>query len=93
MIRRKLLSLFLALIMLLSILPAGASAERAELLPPMPDGFEYYGECLTDEYGNTVYYISQTLGDSGVARGYWVDENGNPTFYRNCKVNLIDVGE
>lgn len=24
---------------------------------------------------------------------YWVDKNGNPTHYRNCKVNLIDTGE
>lgn len=27
------------------------------------------------------------------AEPYWVDENGNPTHYKNCKVNLIDVGE
>lgn len=24
---------------------------------------------------------------------YWVDENGRPTHYRNCKFNLIDTGE
>ena len=24
---------------------------------------------------------------------YWVDDDGNPTHYRNCKVNLIDTGE
>lgn len=24
---------------------------------------------------------------------YWVDGNGTPTHYRDCKVNLIDVGE
>lgn len=24
---------------------------------------------------------------------YWVDENGHPTFYRDCKFNLIDTGE
>lgn len=27
------------------------------------------------------------------AEPYWVDENGKPTFYRNCKFNLIDTGE
>lgn len=27
------------------------------------------------------------------AEPYWIDENGKPTHYRNCKVNLIDVGE
>ena len=24
---------------------------------------------------------------------YWIDANGHPLFYRNCKVNLIDTGE
>lgn len=24
---------------------------------------------------------------------YYVDGNENPTHYRNCRVNLIDVGE
>ncbi len=24
---------------------------------------------------------------------YWVDANGKPTHYKDCKVNLIDVGE
>lgn len=27
------------------------------------------------------------------AEPYWVDDDGNPTFYQNCKVNLIDCGE
>lgn len=27
------------------------------------------------------------------AEPYWVGENGLPTHYRNCKVNIIDVGE
>lgn len=26
------------------------------------------------------------------AEPYWVTENGTPTHYRNCKVNLIDTG-
>jgi hypothetical protein len=24
---------------------------------------------------------------------YWVDENGNPTYYKDCKVNFVDTGE
>ncbi len=24
---------------------------------------------------------------------YWVDDNGRPTHYRNCKFNLVDTGE
>jgi len=27
------------------------------------------------------------------AEPYWVDGSGTPTWYRNCKVNLIDTGE
>lgn len=27
------------------------------------------------------------------AEPYWVDKNGAPTHYRNCKFNLIDCGE
>ena len=27
------------------------------------------------------------------AEPYWIDGNGKPTYYRNCKFNLIDVGE
>lgn len=27
------------------------------------------------------------------AEPYWVDDNGSPTHYLNCKVNLIDTGE
>ena len=27
------------------------------------------------------------------AHEYWVDANGKPTWYRDCKVNLIDTGE
>lgn len=27
------------------------------------------------------------------AEPYWVDEDGTPLFYQNCKVNLIDCGE
>jgi len=27
------------------------------------------------------------------AEPYWVDDDGNPTHYINCKVNLIDTGE
>lgn len=26
------------------------------------------------------------------ASPYWVDSTGKPTYYRDCKVNLIDVG-
>lgn len=35
--------------------------------------------------------LTMYCGDR-TAEPYWVDENGNPTHYRNCKVNLIDTG-
>jgi hypothetical protein len=27
------------------------------------------------------------------AEPYWIDDKGNPLFYQNCKVNLVDCGE
>ncbi len=27
------------------------------------------------------------------AEPYWVDDNGHPLYYRNCRVNLVDCGE
>ena len=36
--------------------------------------------------------VKMYCGDRS-AEPYWVDSNGNPTYYTNCKVNLIDTGE
>lgn len=36
--------------------------------------------------------VKMYCGDR-TAEPYWVDSNGMPTHYRNCKVNLIDTGE
>lgn len=41
--------------------------------------------------GNRIT-IKMYPGDR-TAEPYWVDDDGNPTFYLNCKVNLIDCGE
>lgn len=45
-----------------------------------------------DPVTNEFITIKMYCGDR-TAEPYWVDGNGTPTHYRNCKVNLIDVGE
>lgn len=51
-------------------------------------------------YGTLSYFDARTRnrrtlkvywGDAS-AEPYWVDNNGNPTHYVNCKCNIIDVG-
>jgi hypothetical protein len=65
---------------------------------------EQWGEILTalkdffvqvsfiDPVTNTEKTIKMYCGDR-TGEPYWVDENGRPTHYRDCKVNLIDTGE
>lgn len=45
-----------------------------------------------DPVTNSKNTLKMYCGDRS-AEPYWVDDNGNPTWYRNCKFNLIDVGE
>lgn len=45
-----------------------------------------------DPVTNNLKTLKMYPGDR-TAEPYWVDDNGQPTHYRNCKVNLIDVGE
>lgn len=45
-----------------------------------------------DPVSNSKRTLKMYPGDR-TAQPYWVDDDGNPTWYRNCKVNLIDVGE
>lgn len=45
-----------------------------------------------DPVTNEFITIKMYPGDR-TAEPYWVGEDGHPTHYRNCKVNLIDVGE
>lgn len=47
---------------------------------------------FADPVTNAPKTIKMYCGDRS-AEPYWVDENGTPTHYRNCKVNLIDCGE
>lgn len=45
-----------------------------------------------DPTTNKPKTIKMYCGDR-TAEPYWVDSNGHPTFYKDCKVNLIDTGE
>lgn len=46
---------------------------------------------FTDPVENKPITLLMYPGDRS-AEPYWVDEDGKPTHYRNCKVNLIDTG-
>lgn len=46
---------------------------------------------FTDPVKKEKVTIRMYCGDR-TAEPYWLDSNGNPTYYRNCKVNLIDMG-
>lgn len=45
-----------------------------------------------DPVTNRLITLKMYCGDR-TAEPYYVNESGMPTHYRNCKVNLIDVGE
>ena len=45
-----------------------------------------------DPVSNSMKTIKMYCGDRS-GEPYWVDDQGRPTHYRNCKVNLIHVGE
>jgi len=62
----------------------------AQILNVLSHFFVYV--TFTDPVSNSLKTIKMYCGDR-TAEPYWVDENGKPTHYRNCKVNLIDCGE
>lgn len=62
----------------------------AQILNVLSHFFVY--ATFTDPVSNSLKTIKMYCGDR-TAEPYWVDENGKPTHYRNCKVNLIDCGE
>ena len=57
-------------------------------------------QLTNDFFFNVTFYDPVTNGQKTLrmycgdrtAEPYWVDDNGKPTHYRNCKVNLIDTG-
>lgn len=46
---------------------------------------------FTDPSTNRLKTIEMYCGNR-TGEPYWLDSNGKPTYYVNCKVNLIDMG-
>lgn len=51
----------------------------------------YFNVTFCEPVSNELRTVKMYCGDRK-AEPYWVDENGKPTHYTNCKVNLIDTG-
>ncbi len=60
------------------------------MLQVLDSFFVYVTFC--DPVSNGPITIRMYPGDR-TAEPYWVDDEDKPTFYRHCKVNLIDTGE
>lgn len=52
----------------------------------------FFHVTFTDPVSGSRKTIKMYCGDRQ-GYPYWVDGNGRPTHYRDCKVNLIDTGE
>lgn len=70
---------------------AWLTAEQWERMLLVLSGFFVYVTFI-DPVTNSPKTIKMYPGDRD-AEPYWVDENGAPTHYRNCKFNLVDCGE
>lgn len=66
------------------------AAVWSQILRAMSNFFVFV--TFIDPVTNAPKTIKMYCGDR-TAEPYWVDTNGHPTHYRNCKVNFIDVGE
>lgn len=51
----------------------------------------YFNVTFNDPVSGRLKTLKMYCGDR-TAEPYWVDGNGKPTHYKNCKVNLIDTG-
>lgn len=60
------------------------------ILQAMSDFFFYvtFPDPVSGESKTIKMYCGDRQGEE-----YFVDDSGKPTYYRNCKVNLIDTGE
>ncbi len=66
------------------------AATWSKMLKVLSDFFVYV--TFVDPVKNDFRTLKMYPGDR-TAEPYWVDGNDKPTFYRNCKVNVIDCGE
>lgn len=69
--------------------PYLTAAQWENILYAMRDFF--FNVTFIDPVSNASRTIKMYCGDR-TGEPYWVDENGHPTYYINCKVNLIDTG-
>ncbi|HIR04223.1 MAG TPA: hypothetical protein IAD34_09205 [Candidatus Scatovicinus merdipullorum] len=70
--------------------PLLTAAQWSRILSILSNFFVYV--TFIDPVSNAPKTIKMYCGDR-TGEPYWVDENEHPIYYRNCKVNLIDVGE
>lgn len=70
--------------------PYLSAAQWCAILSSMSDFFFYV--TFHDPVTNALKTLKMYCGDRS-AEPYWVDDSSNPTYYINCKVNLIDTGE
>ena len=66
------------------------AAEWSKILSILSNFFIYV--TFFDPVSNSKKTLKMYCGDRS-AEPYWVDGDGEPTHYRNCKFNLIDCGE
>ncbi len=66
------------------------AAEWSRILSILSNFFVY--ATFPDPVTNKLITIKMYCGDR-TAEPYYVDGSGMPTHYRNCRVNLVDVGE
>jgi len=70
--------------------PYLTAAQWSQILRLMA-GFFFF-VTFPDPVSNSKRTIKMYCGDRS-GEPYWVDANGNPTHYIDCKVNLVDTGE
>lgn len=66
------------------------AAQWERILSILSNFFVYV--TFNDPVTNSLKTLKMYPGDR-TGQPYWVDGNDHPTHYRDCKVNLIDVGE
>ena len=82
---KRMLSLILSVLLVLTCCPAAFAAPQAEIVaetqdvrPPLPEGFRFSAFDYEDETGGHCYYIETEPSASGYIYGYWIDQNGTP---------------
>lgn len=70
---------------------AWLTAEQWEKILTLLNNF-FVNVTFTDPVSGSKITKQMYCGDR-TATPYWIDENGKPTHYKDCKVNLIDTGK